>query len=123
MAQENTKEHEELGYLSDAIGLCGCSPCDEALEFVRDVLWEAEKLDPAPRAKIQPVDMGIVKPLSVPTGPIAKALGVPEGAIGVVVNILEQHDLLEHGSNLCHGWLTKKGEDFCQRLFKVLPKT
>jgi hypothetical protein len=123
MTQEETPEEKELEALSEILGFCGCSPCEYALEFVRDVLWEVEKLDPTPRPRIQPVAMCISKSLAIPTGKIAKALGVPEGAVGVVVNLLDQHDLHEHGSNMCNGWLTKKGEEFCQRLFKVLPKS
>jgi len=108
-------EEIELRELALMLGFCACGPCDSALKFVRDIFAAAVELRKQRDAADYP------ESLVLPTSDIAMKLNIREGAVGVVVNLLDDHDLVEHGGSLCLGWLTPAGENFRQRLMKALP--
>ncbi len=37
----------------------------------------------------------------------------------LILNVLNDKDLAEHGGNACYSWLTNKGKELCARLFTL----
>lgn len=91
VVDQHVERHWGYAVIYDDLGFCGCGYPEAAMWLVRDVLRMCPLFDHREEFKARFPDRGVQM---------------------LVLYMLDDADLIEHGGNVAGSWLTEKGERF-----------
>lgn len=116
--EKATKLIQDVYY--DELNFCGCGSPSDTLYVIKNVLRvHKNKLDRCNKKVDEYYDLykhEFQKALNLNDEYCENDFYINEGVYQIVLNVLNNANLMEHGSSIGGSWLTKKGEEFLEAL-------